>query len=190
MNFNEYLPLALRTAKPLPTPRDDLQHACLGFITEIGEFASEVKRHVIYEKPLSEEMRLHCLEELFDAMWYVPTLLKSVDSQILPGLGERDINEVRSACGTLADAVVFLNMISATASAAYVQPESFHREEIRQMAGVLVVAIDITAELLGSNGDAGRAANIAKLQKRFPDAFSNEAAEARADKGGLSHKQS
>ncbi|MGH7745873.1 MAG: nucleoside triphosphate pyrophosphohydrolase family protein, partial [Candidatus Dormibacteria bacterium] len=32
--------------------------------------------------------------------------------------------------------------------------------------------------------------NIEKLQLRFPDAFSPEAAEARADKGGLPHTES
>jgi hypothetical protein len=32
--------------------------------------------------------------------------------------------------------------------------------------------------------------NIAKLQARFPDKFSGAAAEARADKGGLGHRES
>jgi hypothetical protein len=32
--------------------------------------------------------------------------------------------------------------------------------------------------------------NIAKLRERFPDAYSNEAAEARADKGGLDARNS
>ena len=187
MNFNEYLPLALRTAKVLPTPRDDLRHACLGFITEIGEFVSEVKRHVIYEKPISDEMRQHMLEELGDAMWYVPTLLKAVDSSILPGLEDDQGAEIRKECKTLADAALMLHMLSAIPSATYIQPEGFERDEVRKMAAALVWTIEIAAELLGSSGDAIRAENIAKLQKRFPNAFSNEAAEARADKDGASH---
>jgi hypothetical protein len=32
--------------------------------------------------------------------------------------------------------------------------------------------------------------NIAKLQERFPNAYSNAAAEARADKGGLDARNS
>lgn len=32
--------------------------------------------------------------------------------------------------------------------------------------------------------------NIAKLQKRYPEKFTTAAAEARADKGGLSHRES
>jgi len=44
-------------------------------------------------------------------------------------------------------------------------------------------ALGVTMEELADN-------NIAKLKLRFPDRFTNEAAEARADKGGLSHKES
>lgn len=32
--------------------------------------------------------------------------------------------------------------------------------------------------------------NIEKLRQRFPEKFTNEAAEARADKGGLTHRES
>lgn len=190
MNFAEYLPLALRTAKTLPTSREDLRHACLGLITEIGEFASEVKRHVIYEKPISDEMRAHMLEELGDAMWYVPLLLKSVDSSILPGLETDRTAELDQYTATFGDVAVLLALLSGTMAAAYVHADSVLRDEARSFAACIVVVIERAAMLLGSSGDEIRAQNIAKLRKRFPDSFSNEAAEARADKGGLDHRVS
>lgn len=46
------------------------------------------------------------------------------------------------------------------------------------------------ARMLGSSIEELYVANIAKLQLRFPNAYSDEAAEARADKGGLSALES
>lgn len=47
--------------------------------------------------------------------------------------------------------------------------------------------VALAAEHLGVSMKSLAKQNIAKLQKRFPEKFSNEAAEARADKGGLPH---
>ena len=46
------------------------------------------------------------------------------------------------------------------------------------------------AEALGVSLHSLAKANIAKLQKRFPASYSNEQAEARADKCGLGHQES
>jgi NTP pyrophosphatase (non-canonical NTP hydrolase) len=119
MHLDEYQKLADRTAKKGVTIFN-LVHAQLGMTTEIGEFATEVKRVAIYEKPLTTEMREHMMEELGDLMWYVALAATALDC---------DLSHVA-------------NM------------------------------------------------NIDKLKKRFPDKYSNEAAEARADKGGLSARAS
>jgi hypothetical protein len=58
------------------------------------------------------------------------------------------------------------------------------------MAEVQAELIDRMAELLGTTGDQVRAQNIAKLRQRFPDAYTDAAAEARADKGGADHLSS
>jgi NTP pyrophosphatase (non-canonical NTP hydrolase) len=50
--------------------------------------------------------------------------------------------------------------------------------------------IAIAAETLGVRMEEMAEKNIDKLRLRFPDKFSNEAAEARADKGGLPHTES
>lgn len=71
MQFNEYQALALRTAAPMPTQSAHLAHACIGMQTESGEFATEVKRMAYYNKPMTEEMRLHMIEEVGDLLWYV-----------------------------------------------------------------------------------------------------------------------
>lgn len=115
MNLIDYQIAALRTEKPLATAALRSMHAALGLTTEVGEYTTEVKRAVIYEKPLDDARRAHMAEELGDIMWYMAIAADALGLQLA----------------------------------------------------------DICAD------------NIAKLQARFPEAYSNEAAEARADKGGL-----
>lgn len=50
--------------------------------------------------------------------------------------------------------------------------------------------IALAIEALGKKMEDVADNNIAKLRIRFPDAYSNEAAESRADKGGLDHRSS
>jgi hypothetical protein len=51
MNFSDYSPLALRTAKPL-TQEQNLKHAEILMISEAGEMADAIKAFAIYGKPL------------------------------------------------------------------------------------------------------------------------------------------
>lgn len=184
MNFEQYRPLALRTAKMFPTKREDMRHAVLGLITEIGEFATEVKRHVIYGKPLTDEMKAHMREELGDANWYVPLALLALGMESLPDISTRDQAELANYV-ELADLALMLNLMSATISGYVVEPKSSDRYEIAGYLLMIVMCIDKAALLLDTTGDQLRAENIAKLRLRYPDKYSDEAAEARADKGGL-----
>ena len=120
MNFDDYQLAAYRTAPPGAPAQVELLHAQTGMTTELGEFASEVKRMAFYEKPIDDRMLGHIREELGDILWY------------------------------------------------------------------LALAATATGTSLGEIAED----NIAKLRKRFPEKFSAAAAEARADKDGLSHRES
>lgn len=67
MNWNEYVSLANRTAKPLPYT-EQLMHSRLGVSTEIGELLDCYKRCWIYGKELD---KTHVMEEIGDICWYV-----------------------------------------------------------------------------------------------------------------------
>ena len=195
MNFNEYMPLALRTAKPLATPRQNLRHCLIGMITELGEVCSEIKRIVIYEKPMSDSMRDHMIEELGDFQWYVPVGMlacgitgtpvldahSDLGSTLSENMGSLDEVPLVGAllCGSIS--TILLEMEGDLA------PGSADGEFARQIFAGAVTFVDAVAVMLGTTGDMTRAENIDKLKARFPDAYSNEAAEARADKGGLPH---
>lgn len=118
--INDYQALALRTAPAGETPLQGLVHAALGFSTESGEYATEVKRMAYYGKAMTPEMKAHMLEELGDIAWYLALAAAHLDTPL---------NEILQS-------------------------------------------------------------NIDKLRARFPNKFSAEAAEARADKGGLDARSS
>lgn len=188
MDFNTYIPLARRTAKLFPTAREDMRHAALGLITEVGEFTSEVKRIAIYEKLMTVEMRAHMLEELGDTYWYIPLGMLALSVDTLPNID--DVNDSELADKDLAGLAMTLNLLSATVSAGVIQPDAIDRYDQLKSLAAMVVVLDKCCEYLGTTGDAVRAANIEKLRLRYPDKYSNAAAEARADKGGLPHTAS
>lgn len=72
MKFSEYSPLALRTAKPL-SHAQQVQHALIGLITEVGELADCIKKHAIYGKPLD---KVNLMEEVGDCFWYLNLYLE------------------------------------------------------------------------------------------------------------------
>ncbi len=192
MNFADYYPLALRTAKPMPTQRAELRHCLFGLATEMGEFFSEVKRVVIYDKLLSAEMHDHMCEELGDTQWYVPLAIRALG--LTPADLKYDLDEQMTRYfDTLGDIIIPASLMLGVVAAAIVELDdgrAIDMEFTVAMLGGLVFLVDRTAILLGTTGDRLRADNIAKLQKRFPGAFSNEAAEARADKSGVDHRNS
>lgn len=120
MNFDDYQLAAYRTAPEGAPAQIELLHAQTGMTTELGEFASEVKRAAFYDRPIDDRMLSHMREELGDILWYVALAATATGTS----LGEIAKN------------------------------------------------------------------NIDKLRLRFPEKFSTIAAEARADKGGLGHRES
>lgn len=187
MNLAQYLPLALRTEKKLPTAQERLEHALLGLITETGEIATEVKRMAIYGKPLDDARRAHIAEEIGDVLWYLAIgadvvepriFLEYVDIPVwdteveMPGI-KLTCMAMGSVVGDLVDHVM-----------------SGDHGEVPALLDNALKICWCYAQLIGIPLGQIAADNIAKLQERFPDAYSNEAAEARADKGGLDARNS
>lgn len=77
MNYQEYAPLAIRTAKRLGIPMD-MRHAYMGVVTEVGELVDAFKKHYVYGKPLDLE---NVIEEIGDTFWYLNLLWEATDSK-------------------------------------------------------------------------------------------------------------
>lgn len=79
--MDDFIPLALRTEATPPTSLTSRQgrllHAALGLVTESGEFADALKKHLFYQKPLDE---VNLKEEIGDILWYAAIALDELDS--------------------------------------------------------------------------------------------------------------
>jgi len=194
MNLVDYHDAAIRTAKWFPSVQENLEHAALGLTTEIGEFATIVKRVAIYGKPLTGEMREHALEEIGDCYWYLPLACHAMDTTLERVVAENagDFDEMpelslKHSCIALAG---IGGTFSAYTAAISVQGEVSSMDELKPMIALIVMCLNQCCRTLGADPMDVRAANIAKLRLRFPDAYTDEAAEARADKGGLDARNS
>jgi len=70
MTFDDYIPLAMRTAKTLPLALD-IDHGKMLLISEVGEVVDCLKKHVIYGKELDTT---NLLEECGDLCWGIALL--------------------------------------------------------------------------------------------------------------------
>lgn len=76
MNAEQYVPLARRTLKELPTFRQHMIHMGLGIAGEFGELIDMVKKVCVYGKPYD---RTNAVEEAGDTTWYIANLLPELE---------------------------------------------------------------------------------------------------------------
>lgn len=191
MNFAEYAPLALRTAKMMPTVKENIEHVALGMCTEFGEIATVVKRHRIYGRPMTPEMLANIKEEIGDYCWYV-----ALGTHVIGG-DVQDLLQLRTHMTfddeELAEIGTLQGLLGVLFASAGLVWGAFMGGDTDTMTDMVYAAVEGAERLCKELGiDFGEALdeNIAKLRLRFPDAYSDEAAEARADKGGLDARNS
>ena len=197
MNLMEYMPLAMRTEKQLPTA-ERLQHGCLGLITEAGEIVTEIKRTEIYKKELTAERMVHICEEIGDVMWYVAIFVNvlNIDASALeyqPRMPRQDGDENTDKMIILSMVLgehigrICFGVMKCEMQGAVTEGD---KALIAASIGMVLEICRIAAEHCNSTLEKCLEDNIAKLRIRYPDAYSNEAAEARADKAGVDARNS
>lgn len=187
MNLAEYQPLAMRKAKWFPALFPNIEHVALGILSEVGEFTTIAKRVAIYGKEFTPEMRAHALEELGDIAWYC-----ALGAEVLNVQLDKIIDPCNDKIVSMAQAALFLGTV-ASPIAMLVEAQRDGISELMSpfkdsigltIGGVLFVSnwLDPDYDVLG--------ANIAKLRQRYPEKYTDEAAEARADKDGADARNS
>lgn len=194
LTLTQYVLLAIRTEKPLPT-LGRLTHACMGMVTEIGEVVTELKRMAIYGKPLDADRKKHILEEIGDVMWYVAILLHALDVEA--SLFDTTINNIPATQEGKYEALTLrfgttLGEVCLAVQLALIHEKvtNGNHNQICSNLETLMKGLRVLAQDCDSTLELAMFDNIEKLRLRFPDAYSNEAAEARADKGGLDARNS
>lgn len=208
MNLNNYQALSQNTEKKYETHKR-LEHAGIGMVTEIGEFATQVKRISIYEKDIADikegkSLRDHMLEELGDLSFYcvIPFNALALTATmpesswmclLMEQLGiEQDLGKLSiEQREKLLLEVTFQMAIEASR---YLQNYDVAHGMVIPCVVSLLGLIDDAARLLGTRSEEIFDANIEKLQgdkgRYGSNGYSNAAAEARADKGGADARSS
>lgn len=180
MKFADYIPLAMRTCRPLPVA-DHINHMGLGIVGEMGEIVDQLKKAYIYGKPLDQ---VNIIEEVGDVAYYVagivnlfPSLHGFLDSAELPNsVNLERLHEAKSKVTR----TILLNTMSATNLVVdlgvIVDVDGIASEDAESVAKTLCMFLYATTVLL--DVDLGQACevNIAKLAKRYGDKYSDYAA--------------
>lgn len=195
MNFAEYPALAARTEKPLATVFARLEHAALGIVTEVGEIATPIKRIAIYGKQLSDiekngkTILENLAEEIGDVLWYLAIIDNVGELRFFQSQGVHPERRLADMVQTAALRSISRRLAVLSAAVAVEVEDMFTgdggAEDVIAAAGAAMLQELVNlAYVLGLDITQIAASNIAKLQARYPEAYSDVAAEARADKGG------
>lgn len=195
MNIVQYVPLALRTEKPLPIAQR-MDHACLGLITESGEIVTVVKRVVIYNKELTAELKQHLCEEVGDLMWYFAILGSAIGSSFekLDAQPRMPRSQDEPFELTVMSMIMgkHVGHICHEVMACELRGSITEHDAgvITASMAMLLEACKIIADMCGTTLEQCLIDNIRKLQIRYPDKYSDVNAEARADKAGADARNS
>ena len=180
MNFKEYIPLAMRTCKELPTA-DHINHMCLGIVGEMGELVDAIKKAYVYGNGIDQT---NIIEEVGDVSWYIaglvqhfPALADWVDSDELKQSVSYEKLEVARKNVTR---TILLNTMSAANLAVdlmmFADNDGLQDKDAEEVVKTLGTSLFATAVLLEVDLAEAYEANIAKLAKRYGDKYSDYAA--------------
>jgi NTP pyrophosphatase (non-canonical NTP hydrolase) len=176
MNFNEYTRLAAKTANEDLSYEIKLASAALGLSGEMAELGRELE---IGDREVQ-------LEEIGDVFWYVARLTDLLDIEaslsfisIISTKLTVDWAMSRNLMGGL---LLHSQGHIADAIKKYLaHGHELDRDNIASALSFIFVALARIAENLDSSIEQVAAANIAKLQARYPDGFSEERSRNRED---------
>lgn len=172
MTLHEYQQLSGRTEKELDFP-GRLHHGVIGLIGEIAELQAALHAGDI------KEMQ----EEIGDCYWYLALLARANQFNLFevgyaPTLNEPDeayLQGLLQHCGNLADAIKRVTIYNQP----YLPDGCW---KIREHILLCVRWLQAAARVEGFDNELILFENIAKLRKRYPEAYSDAAALHRADK--------
>ena len=167
MNFVDYAPLALRTAKQLPHDLQ-VQHAQLGMLTELGELGDAIKKHFIYGKPFD---KVNALEEIGDFCWYLN--LYCDQQAIHPRTLDGYLSVIKLETGS--DVSLTLSLTSVLGGLMLSESERGGVTDC-VLVQVLLNLFALLADRWGSTLQACLDVNIKKLAARYGDKYSDAAA--------------
>ncbi len=183
--FSEYELAALRTA-PIHTAAHEIQarehdvaHAIMGLCTESAELLDVLKKNHAYGKPIDF---VNFREEIGDALWYVPLICRGLGWRLASLVGTNSIKEFTEAWApfnrhTTINALTFALMKeSAGLIGIEVTRLGAFKENYELLVRDIICLLSELAYAAGSSLETCATVNIQKLQARYPEKFTSDAA--------------
>lgn len=169
----EYQQLAKRTCVDLGTPQKNGSHMWLGFITESGEILDVMKKNLAYKKDVDV---VNIGEEVADTMWYIANAA-NFDGMVLPD----DVATVGEMwVGLLEIYKPFIDITERTTEVKVNFSIKFYKDFLAQAHMMTtdehLVAIKFFSDFWEFDFYQLLTNNIEKLQVRYPEKFTEEAA--------------
>lgn len=171
MNYSEFVQSRV---KWFPTVQENLLHATIGLIGEVVELSFYVDAGNFIEEHGDLEFYLQHLNLTINTnnIAVKPTEVNRIEAQAL----EKDpMGKILFHTGELLD----------LAKKAWVYNKPVESLDWNHHTVRVNLCLHFLATSHGFTQDASREANMAKLRKRYPDGYSDAAAQARADKTSL-----
>jgi NTP pyrophosphatase (non-canonical NTP hydrolase) len=177
----EYQQLASRTCPDLGTPEKNLLHMNLGITTEVGEFLDVIKKNLAYGKPLDV---VNLGEELADMAWYIankarlffPVSWEEQEKKHSYESIRKEFSEIfipiYSEYNLETRLTILLNCGINPGTEDYIVSEV--QEDFNGMRDMVI--LNYVADLHNLDFFQLLTNNITKLQVRYPEKFTNEAA--------------
>lgn len=167
MNFEEYLPTVLKRAKPLPH-RDQMDHALIGMVTELGELATDVKNAFIYGKPFDV---INAQVEIGDYAWYFALwcIESEVEPRFLDYCAKFEMTREGAAESSLVELVL---QLAATTGSLVVSAEERGDQLTNEMAAEIIITFLLAVSLqCDTTLQECLTKNDAKLELRHGDKY-------------------
>lgn len=169
MTNEQYREAGLRTWIPLANKMLDVKHATLGMISEVGELADMLKRSLAYGKPFD---RINAIEEIGDIYWYV-NLLEHTLGFPAPQQANYDFS---LSTQTVDGLLLRISRVVGTMSSEVAMARDVNDLSVTGLLEVLQLHLEHILYCVEATPQEAKAANIAKLAKRFPEKFTQELA--------------
>jgi len=177
ISLDEYQRLALRTAKQLDH-QHALEHAALGLVSDAGELASAVKAHVVYGQPLD---MANLVEECGDVLWFTAYAADAYRVQLSVVATHSEMAS-RDSSVTLQHRALQIAYRAARFAMSAAFPEYAAPEAALGHLSLLLEYLERVMDHLGLTFQQVARANLTKLRLRYPERYTDAAAQVRADK--------
>ena len=169
MKFQEYLPLAMRTAKRLETKAENLNHAVLGLLSEVNEMTDALETGDL----------VNLREELGDILWYIALAHKCLLSHVKdyePNTDDFTDFTDYSKMVLAGEYGYLLSKLSDDVKRMLIYKKEYTDVDFERMASLLISLSDVvfkTIKAYNLDVDLVMQRNIVKLKERYKDQYTD-----------------